>query len=220
MDKLSSNIIFCILEEVDVDNVPRLSLVDKEFRQACKSKTLWKRIFSKRGLTVLKKSKSIASWVLNFQNSLVSKRAIDGIMNKLDKIQNLREVIKPTRLKCMIDVSIIHVPGVTKKDELEMFISMDSFLNHKNKNLLNKEIFREISNKYTKRSTYDFSYIDFGLEKKRGIYYMVITELDLRPYSDNIEYARYKLNREQVSLLLYKLSYYSLLSLKAPLKER
>nr|WIL04800.1 hypothetical protein Cduv_320 [Cedratvirus duvanny] len=218
MSGLSLEVMFTIFEETEIDNVLGLSLVDTEFRKVFQDLILWKRIFSRHNLTILKKSKRVTSWVLNFQNSLVSKRVADNIMKKLDKIRNLQEIIKPITLTSIKDVSIIHVPKVTKKDHLEMFILMDRLCCRKNKNLYSGDVFQGINNKY--KDNHDFSYTDLCLEKKEANYYMTIEEVNLRAYCDNVERARYKLDREQVSFLLYKLSYYSLLSVGHKLKQR
>ncbi|SHO33355.1 Hypothetical protein BQ3484_287 [Cedratvirus A11] len=146
---------------------------------------------------MLRKSHGIASWVLNFNDALSTKIIVGKIMKRLDEIRSLTEVIDPTEIQAIKDASVIHIPGVTRKDELETFISV-------------RELMRR------KKGAFRSPHIYLCLEKRDGICYMSIIEDSFR-LGDLVEikHVRYELDREQVSLLLYKLSRHGILSLNS-----
>ena len=213
MCELSSEVLFTITESTQVDSILTLSHVDREFRYACLDKTLWKAIFAKHDLTMLEEVKSVTSWVFNFQSSLVSKRLIDGLMQKLDKIHTVAEVIGPVELRLIKDTSIIHIPGVTDERELDALICKDRFCHLGDKNGFKEKLFRDVNNKYTLDTCVKTAYIQLHIRKEQQIYYMVISATSVFSLGiEDIEYVNRKLGREQVALLFYKLSYYSLLT--------
>ncbi|SPN79423.1 F-box domain-containing protein [Cedratvirus Zaza IHUMI] len=197
MSKLSLEVLFTIMTTMKAKALLGLSLVDREFRQVCQDKTLWTRIFNKHNLVMLRKSHGIASWVLNFNDSLSSRRLVSKTMENLDKIYSIKKIIDDTSLQEIKDVSIVHVPGVTRKDELETFISFHN-------------LFRR------KKSAFLASHVYLCLEKEEDVYYMTISEDNFcLEGEDKIQHVKYKLDREQVCLLLYKLSYHRMLSLSS-----
>ncbi|SPN79426.1 F-box domain-containing protein [Cedratvirus Zaza IHUMI] len=213
MSKLSLNVFSCVLQSMQVEELPRLSLVDRECRFACLDKTLWKRIFTKHGLVILEEAKSVTSWVFNFQSSLVSKRLVDDLMEKLDKIHTVAAVIGPVKLRLIKDTSTIHIPGVTDERELDMLICKDRFCHLGDKNGFKDKLFRDVNNKYTLDTRVKSAYIQLHIRKEQQTYYMVISETSVFSLGiEEIEHVNHKLGREQVTLLFYKLSYYSLLT--------
>ncbi|SPN79582.1 F-box domain-containing protein [Brazilian cedratvirus IHUMI] len=200
---LSPEVLFVILQEMEVENIRRISFVDRGFRDLCKSKVLWQRIFSKHNLVMLKKSCSLRSWLFNFQNSLVSKRLADKVMRENKSNSHVMEKV---RLESILDVSVIHMPGVTDEDELDSLISLAQF----NKNPLahtDKSLMQGIDNPYKGNLVTAF-YLQ--VKKEGDSYYFFVQERNIVDGTKKV-YAKSKLEKEQVSLLLYKLAYHSLL---------
>ncbi|SPN79575.1 F-box domain-containing protein [Brazilian cedratvirus IHUMI] len=188
---LSREVLFVILQEVEVNNLYRLSSVCKEYKSLCKDKGLWKRIFSKYGLTMLKKNKSVCTWISNFTVSSASKEKINRYMERVDKVRNLKNVVMPLELRDVRHASVIHIPKVTNKDELEFLIHQD----------------RIFSASLSPTKPYSKMFLE--LYKMSGEYYMRIKEKGMLD-EKIVVYKKYKLSKRQVSYLLYKLAYYCL----------
>lgn len=203
---LSHEVLFVILEETEkVENLFKISTVCNQFRKTCKDKTLWKRIFNKRDLVMFKKSKSVRSWIFNFRNSLTSKRIIDKYMKRINKVTNLKDVMRPVSLNSVGNASMIHIPELTCEDELEGFIQQD----------------RVFSTDTTLDKFRGSSGFFLELSKVAGEYHMSIVTGTL-PHEERTNYIQYKLNKEQVYLFLCKLAYYYLFteSFSLPSQER
>ncbi|SOB74219.1 hypothetical protein BQ9231_00336 [Cedratvirus lausannensis] len=220
MDRLSTEVIFAILGKTKVDNLLALSSVDREFRDLCRSKTLWKRIFRKHCLTMLKKSKSTSTWILNFRNSLSSASLTADIIaraNSTDGILRFKtstDMIPEVNLSLVGDASMIHIPKVTNKDKLEGLI-MRSRL-HSTKifpcplcQFLYPEAYRRIigdKGDGERKPLYRLL-----LQEKQRAFFMIIRESCPMHQEQYEEHFRQQLTREQVCTLVYKLCYYSLL---------
>lgn len=204
MTGLSSEVLFVILQEMEVENIRRMSFVDSKVRDLCKSKLLWQKIFSRYGLSILKKSYSLRSWLLNFQNSLVSKRLADKVMREN---KSNGPVIEKVRLESILDVSVIHVPGVTNKDELDSLISLAQF-NKKNSLVhTDRSIMQGIDNPYNGSLLVAFY---LRIKREGDGYYLSVKE-HIRVDGSKKIHAKSNLDKGQVSFLLYKLAYHSLL---------
>lgn len=208
---LSIEVLFVILEEIKVEDVSKFSSLCTEFRQTCKDKALWRRIFNKHNLVMLKESCSLHSWVLNFQNSLVSKRLVDKVIrgNKEDG-----SIIEEVRLQSVVDASLIHVPGVTDEDELEGFLFLAQFNTKNSLAQVDESIMQGIDNPY-KASLVVAFYLQ--VDREGDTYYLSIEQRDIIGQSKK-KYIKRKLDREQLSFLLYKLACHSLL--KIPFQGR
>nr|WIL03396.1 DNA-directed RNA polymerase subunit [Cedratvirus plubellavi] len=202
MDSPSLEVVFAILENVEVKDLLRFSSLCTQYRDVCKSKTLWVKIFNGHGLVLLKKSKSLGSWVANFCNSLIAMRMADRFINQRDVF-----AVRPINLRSIKDVSIIHIPGATDKSELQKCMFLSSFV-EKVEEYSNQDILENIQ---TRRVFLDASIIKLYLTREDDIYVMSISERDLRSKSQEIKHAKYKLNQEQIRFLLYKLACHSLL---------
>lgn len=188
---LSREVLFVILQEVEVNNLFRLSSVCKEYKGLCGDKGLWKKIFRKHGLTMLKKNKSVCTWISNFTVSSMSKEKINRYMERVNKVRNLENVVMPLELRDVRHASIIHIPKVTNKDELEFLIHQD----------------RIFSASLSPTKPYSKMFLE--LYKMSGEYYMRIKEKGMLD-EKIVVYKKYKLSKRQVSYLLYKLAYYCL----------
>nr|WIL03046.1 DNA-directed RNA polymerase subunit [Cedratvirus borely] len=202
MSELSLEVLFAILENVEVKDLLRFSFLCTQYRDVCKSKTLWVKIFNGHGLVILRKSKSLGSWVANFYNSLIAMRMADRFIN-----QRYIFAVGPVNLRSVKDVSIIHIPGVTDKSELQKCMFLSSFVN-KVEEYSNPDILENIQ---TRRNIFSASTIKLYLTRQDDIYVMSISERDLMSKHQEIKYAKYKLNQEQIRFLLYKLACHSLL---------
>ncbi|SHO33352.1 F-box domain [Cedratvirus A11] len=208
MSELSLEVIFAILESTEVDDLFKLSSICVQFRQTCKDKVLWKRIFNKHNLVMLKKSRSISTWISNFILSVMCKEKIDKYMQKVDKARNIGTVVMPVQMSEITDASAIHIPKVTNKDDLERFINKAkiSYLNPIG------------TTREHKKSGLTTVYLT--VSKMAGKYYMFIEEKHMLTDKTKATYGKYKLNREQLYLLFHKLAHHTLFSENQALMER
>ncbi|SOB74206.1 hypothetical protein BQ9231_00323 [Cedratvirus lausannensis] len=167
MSELSLEVLFAILENVEVKDLLRFSSLCTQYRDVCKSKTLWVKIFNGHGLVILRKSKSLGSWVANFYNSLIAMRMADRFINQRDVF-----AVRPINLRSIKDVSIIHIPGATDKSELQKCMFLSSFV-EKVEEYSNQDILENIQ---TRRNIFSASNIKLYLTRKDDIYVMSISE--------------------------------------------
>ncbi|SPN79419.1 F-box domain-containing protein [Cedratvirus Zaza IHUMI] len=200
MSELSLEVLFAILENVEVKDLLRFSSLCTQYRDVCKSKTLWVKIFNGHGLVILRKSKSLGSWVANFYNSLIAIRMVNEFTARPIF------VMAPINLKSIRDVSIIHVPGVTNKDELQKYLFLSSFVDKYQ--YCDTNILGDID---TERCVCDGQYVKLYLMREGDTYLMSISETDRWSESPDKEYAKYRLSEEQARFLLYRLTCHFLL---------
>ncbi|SHO33351.1 F-box domain [Cedratvirus A11] len=215
MCKLSLEVMFVIVESVEVDGLFVLSCVDREFRYACESENLWKRIFERHSLTMLEKGKNVGTWILNFRNSLASAKLAKDITNDIPTLKVDANIVPNINLNLVRDVSIIHLPGVTNKDKLEGLI-----MKNRSPTKVYSCIYcalRDISwdnMKWLQKKAIRLSY-KLRLLKREESIFMSIGEFCHVHRKVYKEYFCCELTREQVCSLLYKLCYYSLIEAKS-----
>ncbi|SHO33350.1 F-box domain [Cedratvirus A11] len=218
MSRLSLEVVFAILENSEVEHLVVLSSVDKEFRDVCESKTLWKRIFRKHCLTMLEENKSTSSWMANFNRSLSSKTSVDNFIYNILPYKCLYVSILDIDLISVDSASIIHIPGATNKDELEGLLIQNRLVTKIHPCTLcdfTHDTFAKISGK--KKSLYKVAQGEglyrLSVEKCMSSFYMSIKEFCTVHDWESKVHLNLKLNQEQLCLLLYKLRYHSLLDL-------
>ncbi|SOB74207.1 hypothetical protein BQ9231_00324 [Cedratvirus lausannensis] len=211
MSELSLEVIFAILESTEVDDLFKLSSVCVQFRQTCKDKVLWKRIFNKHNLVMLKKSRSISTWISNFTLSVMCKERVDKYIQKVDKVRNIETVVLPIQMSKITGASVIHIPKVTNKDDLERFINQAKI------SYLDPLVLTQRNKKNTKGG---FLTMYLTISKMAGKYYMFIEEKHMLTDKTKVIYGKYKLNREQLYLLFHKLAHHTLFSESQALMER
>lgn len=192
---LSREVLFVIAEETEVEQISNLALVCREFKQVCSDKVLWKKIFTNHALHMLTKSRSVRSWVANFNLSFANKNNVDGYMKRLDEFRNVKEAILPINLCNVPNVSCIHVPKVTSKDELDYLVNKAKIL------------------------TPALDEIFLSLDKMAGEYHLKIAKTNILRETSAVIYVKHKLSKEQVSLLLYRLSRCSLFRKSYTIKQ-
>jgi hypothetical protein len=211
MSKLSLEVMFTILENTELDVLLGLSLVDRQFAHVCKSKDLWKRIFNRHGLVMLKKSKSVSTWTLNFKHSLLCKITADNL------IEDPYYIIQDIDLASVNHASVIHIPGFTNKDKLEGLIIKNRLTTKIHPCTFCEFIGDALVEINGKRKSQGEGLYKLYIEKWMNSFSMSIKEFCTLHGRESKEHFYLKLNKEQVSLLLYKLCYYSLLkTLPAP----
>ncbi|SPN79577.1 F-box domain-containing protein [Brazilian cedratvirus IHUMI] len=202
---LSREVLFVILQEVEVGNLFGLSLVDRELKQMCADKNLWKKIFAKEGLIMLEQSESLGSWILNYKNSLGSLTKTSTIMRATYSIIGSRSPFSFTPAKIVPDIdlnlignaSMIHVPGVTNEDELQSLL------------LRRRLCVVDFTCPDCKTSKTNLQPLTLRLEESRGSFSMDIRE-SCSKHGKCKFYFCDDLTKEQVFYLVYKLHYYSL----------
>nr|WIL03136.1 hypothetical protein Cbor_306 [Cedratvirus borely] len=211
MCKLSLEVMFVIVEDVEVDNLFVLSCVDREFRYACESENLWKKIFERHSLTMLEKGKNVGTWILNFRKSLNSAKLARDITNSIPTLKVVANIIPNINLNLVRDAFTIHVPGITNKDKLESLIV---------KNRLPTKVYfciycalRDISwgnMQQEQKKAIRLSYKLCLLKREESIFMSIgeFCHVHRKVYKERF---CCELTKEQLCSLLYKLCYYSLL---------
>nr|WIL03417.1 hypothetical protein Cplu_301 [Cedratvirus plubellavi] len=218
MSRLSLEVVFAILESSEVEHLAILSSLDREFRDLCKDKTLWKRIFNKHSLTMLEENQSTSAWIANFKRSLSSKTLVDDLIYNILPHKCLYVSILDIDLISVDSASIIHIPGATNKDELEGLILQNRLVTKIHPCTLcdfTDDTFAGISGK--KKSLYKVAQGEglyrLSVEKCMSSFHMSIKEFCTVHDWESKVHLNLKLNQEQLCLLLYKLHYHSLLDM-------
>ncbi|SOB74000.1 hypothetical protein BQ9231_00117 [Cedratvirus lausannensis] len=85
MQELPDEVVFSILEQVPVEDLPAFCASNRQYRALCSEKYLWSNIFSRKDLRVLEEGRDIVSWVLIYRNSLLAKRKADYFISFYEK---------------------------------------------------------------------------------------------------------------------------------------